>query len=200
MKLNQNGDRNHRNQRRMAIPCNCGAEAGIRTSWSKANRGKLYYACTIKGPNCDRIGWVNDHKYTEEDNSNGDENEVDIMTSLGYVFGEHKDCCKHFRMKLEAENQNLKLLLFISWMFFCPLLCTNYRCRLKTDHCNPFCLLITDHCNPFCLMKVALDQFVLHQKETSSNMPVNGHMVLWGQQLGTYHFHKRQPYTPETQF
>ncbi|KAL4577442.1 hypothetical protein LXL04_013551 [Taraxacum kok-saghyz] len=90
MKLNQNGDRNHRNQRRMAIRCNCGAEAVIRTSWSKANPGKLYYACTIKGPNCDWIGWVNDHKCD----------------------------CKHFRMKLEAENQNLKLLLFISWMFF----------------------------------------------------------------------------------
>ncbi|KAL4566118.1 hypothetical protein LXL04_030228 [Taraxacum kok-saghyz] len=33
--------------------------------------------------------WAED---TEEDNSNVDESEVDIMRPLGYVFGEHKDC------------------------------------------------------------------------------------------------------------
>ncbi|KAL4558566.1 hypothetical protein LXL04_036767 [Taraxacum kok-saghyz] len=102
--MRMNGDRNHRNQRRMPIRCKCGSEA-----WSKANPGKLYYACTIKGPNCDWIGWVNDHKCD----------------------------CKYFTMKLEAENRNLKLFLIISWMFFfCLLLCTNYRCSSITDHCN----------------------------------------------------------------
>ncbi|KAL4555697.1 hypothetical protein LXL04_038325 [Taraxacum kok-saghyz] len=74
----------------MAIRCNSDAEAVIRTSWSKANPGKLYYACTIKGPKCNWIGWVNDQKCD----------------------------CKHLRMKIEAENRNLKLLLFISWIFF----------------------------------------------------------------------------------
>ncbi|KAL4583138.1 hypothetical protein LXL04_007703 [Taraxacum kok-saghyz] len=60
----------------------------IRTSWSKANPGKLYYACTIKCPNCDWIRWINDHKCD----------------------------CQYFTMKLEAENHNLKLLLIISWI------------------------------------------------------------------------------------
>ncbi|KAL4576020.1 hypothetical protein LXL04_012108 [Taraxacum kok-saghyz] len=74
----------------MAIRCNCGSEAVIRTSWSKANPGKLYYACTIKGPNYNWIGWVND-------------NICD---------------CQYFTMKLEAENRHLKFFLIFSWLFF----------------------------------------------------------------------------------
>nr|KAJ0200594.1 hypothetical protein LSAT_V11C600341180 [Lactuca sativa] len=38
------------------IKCNCGATVVIRTSYSKRNPGKLYYACTVKF-----IGWVNDY-------------------------------------------------------------------------------------------------------------------------------------------
>ncbi|KAL4555307.1 hypothetical protein LXL04_037923 [Taraxacum kok-saghyz] len=45
---------------------------------------------SLQGPNCDWIGWVNDHKCD----------------------------CQYFTMKLEAENRNLKLFLIISWIFF----------------------------------------------------------------------------------
>nr|KAJ0209438.1 hypothetical protein LSAT_V11C400216550 [Lactuca sativa] len=78
------------------IKCNCGATAVIRTSYSKRNPGKLYYACTIKGPLCKFIGWVNDYD---------------------------QDCdCMAFRMKLEEQNRKLKLYLVISWGFFVSVL------------------------------------------------------------------------------
>nr|KAJ0201219.1 hypothetical protein LSAT_V11C600330320 [Lactuca sativa] len=74
------------------IKCNCGATAVIRTSYSKRIPGKLYYACTVKGPLCKFIGWVNDYD---------------------------QDCdCMAFRMKLEEQNRKLKLYLVISWLVF----------------------------------------------------------------------------------
>ncbi|KAL4571469.1 hypothetical protein LXL04_018229 [Taraxacum kok-saghyz] len=41
-------ERSQPKKRRMAIRCKCGSVAVIRTSWSKANPRKLYYACLIK--------------------------------------------------------------------------------------------------------------------------------------------------------
>nr|KAJ0213124.1 hypothetical protein LSAT_V11C400223740 [Lactuca sativa] len=78
------------------IKCNCGATTVIRTSYSKRNPGKLYYACTVKGPLCKFIGWVNDY-----------DQDCDFMA---------------FRMKHEEQNRKLKLYLVISWVFFVSVL------------------------------------------------------------------------------
>ncbi|CAI9265817.1 unnamed protein product [Lactuca saligna] len=67
------------------IKCNCGATTVIRTSYSKRNPGKLYYA--FQGPLCKFIGWVNDYD---------------------------QDCdCMAFRMKLEEQNRKLKFYLVL---------------------------------------------------------------------------------------
>nr|KAJ0226193.1 hypothetical protein LSAT_V11C100000580 [Lactuca sativa] len=79
----------------MAIRCNCGVEVVIRTSWSKNNPGKRYYACSNTACGCKFIGWV---------------------------VEDQKCACMNIRMKLEQQNLKLKLYLAISWFLFVSIL------------------------------------------------------------------------------
>ncbi|KAI3505962.1 hypothetical protein L1887_28308 [Cichorium endivia] len=81
------------------VACDCGAVAIIRTSRTKKNPGRPFYACSKMGARCGFLGWV------DEENSR-----YELEFQNRYV------------KELEIENRNLKICLIISWVLFLGIL------------------------------------------------------------------------------
>ncbi|CAI9267280.1 unnamed protein product [Lactuca saligna] len=81
------------------VKCNCGAIGVIRTSTTKRNPGRAFYACPLEGPRSGFIKWVDEEKHGHEAEIKNEGLEIQIQ-------------------ELEVQNRNLKALLIISWFLF----------------------------------------------------------------------------------
>ncbi|KAL4564034.1 hypothetical protein LXL04_028084 [Taraxacum kok-saghyz] len=78
--------------------CSCGCEAVIRTSTTRNNPGRPFYACPKKGPRSGFIRWVEETKISPE-----------ALMIARLVKGNRI---------LEKENLMLKIGLVCSWLIF----------------------------------------------------------------------------------
>ncbi|KAI3701348.1 hypothetical protein L2E82_27119 [Cichorium intybus] len=77
------------------VECDCGSAAIIRTSQTKRNPGRAYYACPKMGARNGFIGWVDEEKLHSK-----------------------AEIENRYLKELEKENRNLKICLICSWVLF----------------------------------------------------------------------------------
>ena len=127
------------NAKSIMVKCNCGAVGIIRTSGTKRNPGRPYYACPLQvlsyqflweifyfnlvccnrwywklqGPRSGFISWVD-----EENHKNLDENknrELEILIEELQMENRELEIQNE---EVEIRNRNLKMLLIVSWVLF----------------------------------------------------------------------------------
>ncbi|KAL7612984.1 hypothetical protein Lser_V15G07334 [Lactuca serriola] len=84
-----------------SVQCSCGCEAILRTSTTKYNPGRLFYAYPKKGPRDGFICWADE---VESTNTTAD---TTLVTNLVLA-----------NKKLQSDVRKMKLWLFLSWAVF----------------------------------------------------------------------------------
>ncbi|CAH1431202.1 unnamed protein product [Lactuca virosa] len=93
------------------VKCNCGAIGIIRTSGTKRNSGRPFYACLLQGPRSGFISWVDEENQKHESESQN--LELEIHNEKLQIQNRDLEIQNE---ELEIQNQNLKMLLIASWV------------------------------------------------------------------------------------
>ncbi|XP_052624852.1 uncharacterized protein LOC128132364 [Lactuca sativa] len=96
------------------VKCKCGAVGIIRTSGTKRNPGRPFYACPLQGPRSGFISWVDEENHTYEAESQN--LELEIHNEELQIQNRDLEIQNE---ELEIQNRNLKMLLIVT--VFCAL-------------------------------------------------------------------------------